>query len=125
MFSKTADPTSAPPSPPRSGGSNANRSVLGPDLKITGEIASTGTVEVLGEIDGNLAADMLTIGNGGRISGSVRATTVEVQGTLEGKVDSDSFTMRASSRVAADVTYSTLVIESGATIEGRFSKPKG
>lgn len=127
MFSKTADPTAAPSSPPspsRPGGNNASRSVLGPDLKITGEIVSSGTVEVLGEVDGNLTADTLTIGTEGRISGSVRAGTVEVKGRLDGKVDSNTFTMRASARVAADVSYVSLVIESGATIEGRFSKPK-
>jgi cytoskeletal protein CcmA (bactofilin family) len=121
MFSKTADPTSAPR--PATGG-NASRSILGSDLKITGEITSSGTVEVMGEIDGNLSADTLTIGQEGRISGSVNAKTVEVKGKLDGKVSSDSFTMRASSQVTADITYMSLVIESGATIEGRFARPK-
>lgn len=124
MFSKSADPTSAPPAPPRSGGSNASRSVLGPDLKITGEVASKGTVEVMGEIDGNLSADILTLGGEGRISGTVRANTVEVKGRLDGKVEAKSFTMRASAQVTADVTYDELTIETGATIEGRFQKPK-
>lgn len=124
MFSKTADPTSAPPRP-AAGGGNASRSVLGPDLKITGEVTCSGAVEVMGEIDGNLSADILTVGTEGRISGSVSANAVEVKGKLDGKVASDSFTMRASAQVQADVTYSTLVIESGAQIEGRFARPKG
>jgi cytoskeletal protein CcmA (bactofilin family) len=122
MFSKTADPTSAPPSP--ASGGNASRSVLGTDLRITGEITSSGALEVLGEIDGNLTADTLTIGPEGRISGSVNARAVEVKGKLDGKVTSETFTMRASAQVAAEVTYSALVIESGAQIEGRFNRPK-
>ena len=122
MFSKTADPTSAPPSPVAGG--NASRSVLGPDLRITGEITSSGALEVLGEIDGNLTADSLTIGAEGRISGSVNARSVEVKGRLDGKVTSENFDMRASAQVAAEVTYTTLVIESGAQIEGRFLRPK-
>ncbi len=128
MFSKTADKTAdqtaAPPIPQRQPGSNAGKSLLGSDLKITGEIISSGTVEVLGEVDGNIAADTLTVGNDGRISGSVRATTIEVKGRLEGKVDSQTFTMRATSQVAADISYAALIIESGASIEGRFTKPK-
>ena len=32
--------------------------------------------------------------------------------------------MRATAQVAADVTYATVVIESGAQIEGRFSLAK-
>ncbi|RXL76515.1 polymer-forming cytoskeletal protein, partial [Citrobacter sp. AAK_AS5] len=38
------------------------------------------------------------------------------------KIATQDFTMRATAQVAADVTYATLVIESGAQIEGRFSK---
>ncbi|MBE2275056.1 MAG: polymer-forming cytoskeletal protein [Rhodobacteraceae bacterium] len=124
MFSKSADPTSAPPIPARSGGSNVGKSVLGQDLKITGEVVSSGVVEVLGEVEGNLSAETLTIGNDGRISGAVRANSIEVKGRLDGRVDSESFAMRSSAQVVAEITYSTLVIESGARIEGRFSSPK-
>ena len=49
---------------------------------------------------------------------------IEVKGHVDGKITTDSFTMRATAQVAADVTYSTVVIESGAQVEGRFSKPK-
>lgn len=124
MFSKTAEPASAPPNPPRRSG-NASRSVLAADLRITGEITSSGEVEVLGEVDGNLAAGTLTIGAGGRLSGSVRAATVEVLGQLDGKVDSESFVVRSTARVTADIGYSDLVIESGARIEGRLTRPQG
>ncbi|MFE3839461.1 bactofilin family protein [Pseudogemmobacter sonorensis] len=123
MFPKTADQTAAPPIPARNPGSNAGKSVLGTDLKITGEIVTSGAVEILGEVDGNIAADALTVGHEGRVSGAVRATNVEVRGRLDGRVDSESFTMRSTSQVLADVSYTSLVIESGAQIEGRFSKP--
>lgn len=128
MFSKTSDPTSAPATPavarPSAPGSNSARSVLGPDLRITGEITSSGSVEVLGEIDGNITANGLIIGQEGRVKGTVTAHTVEVKGKFDGKVTCESFTLRASSQVKADVTTASLVIESGAQIEGRFLKPK-
>lgn len=135
MFSKTADPTGASaPTPgttpaatprPAGAGSNTARSVLGADLRITGEITSAGSVEVLGEIDGNITAKGLIIGQEGRVTGSVKADTVEVKGRLDGKVTSESFTLRSSALVKADVTTATIVIESGASMEGRFLKPKG
>ena len=132
MFSKTADPTPTPPPgvprPAATGsntGSNTGRSVLGADLRITGEIVSTGSVEVLGEIDGNITAHGLIIGQGGRVKGSVKADTVEVKGTLDGKVGFESFTLRSSAVVKADVTTAGIVIESGASMDGRFLKPKG
>ena len=130
MFSKPAEPTpgTAPATPaprPATSGSNVARSVLGADLRITGEVSSTGSVEVLGEIDGNITAQGLIIGQEGRVTGSVKADTVEVKGRLEGKVVSASFTLRSSAQVKADVTTDTIIIESGATMEGRFLKPKG
>ena len=125
MFSKTSDPTSAPSVPrPTAPGSNSARSVLGADLKITGEITSSGSVEVLGEIDGNITANGLIIGQEGRVKGSVTAHSVEVKGKFDGKVSCESFTLRASSEVKADVNTTALIIESGAHIEGRFTKPK-
>lgn len=125
MFSKTSDPTSAPTVPrPSAPGTNSARSVLGPDLRITGEVSSSGSVEVLGEIDGNITANGLIIGQEGRVKGSITAHTVEVKGKFDGKVACESFTLRATSEVKADVTTAAIVIESGARIEGRFIKPK-
>ena len=125
MFSKTSDPTSAPSVPrPSAPGTNSARSVLGPDLRITGEVSSSGSVEVLGEIDGNITANGLIIGQEGRVKGSITAHTVEVKGKFDGKVACESFTLRATSEVKADVTTAAIVIESGARIEGRFIKPK-
>lgn len=125
MFSKTADPTSAPLPRPTLGTSSGNRSVLGPDLKISGEISSAGAVEVLGEVDGTISAQSLTIGAEGRMTGDVSAEVVEVKGRLEGRVASQSFTLRAAAQVTADIGYTTLIIESGAQIEGRFILNKG
>lgn len=124
MFSKSADPTAAPAPRPSGPGQNAGRSVLGSDLRITGEITTTGSVEVLGEIEGNLAAHGLIIGQEGRVKGSVQAATVEVKGKLVGKVACDSVMLRSTAEVKADVTTSGIVIESGAVMDGRFLRPK-
>ena len=126
MFSKPADPTAAPAPRPTTGGnlSSNNRSILSSDLRIVGEITSTGTIEVLGDIEGSVSAQGLIIGGEGRVTGQVSAETVEVKGKLEGRVESQNFTLRAAAQVAADVSYTTLIIESGAQIEGRFTKSK-
>lgn len=127
MFSKTADPTTTPaPAVPRPSaqGANAGRSVLGADLRITGEVTSTGSMEVLGEIDGNLTAQGLVIGQEGRVKGSVTANMVDIKGKLDGKIACDSLTLRSTAEVRADVTTAGIVIESGAAIDGRFLKRK-
>jgi cytoskeletal protein CcmA (bactofilin family) len=128
MFSKTPDPTTSPtttPQPAQNRGASGNtKSVLAQDLRIIGEISSTGTIEVLGEIEGNLSARGLVVGIEGRMTGTVSAETVEVKGRLDGSVATHAFALRASAEVAADITYTTLIIESGARIEGKFSLNK-
>ena len=78
MFSKT-DTTSAPPRP-ASQTNGSNRSVFSSDLRVTGEVSSLGTLEVLGEVDGNVTARGLIIGAEGRVSGTVQSETIEVRG---------------------------------------------
>lgn len=126
MFSKSPDPTPAGtmPAVQNRAPNGQTRSILAQDLRITGEISSTGTIEVLGEIEGNLTARGLVVGAEGRMSGTVSAETVEVKGRLDGRVATHAFALRASAVVAADITYTTLVIESGAQIEGKFNVNK-
>lgn len=123
MFNKTADQTSAPNASPPARASST-KSVFSSDLKITGEVTSAGDIEMTGEIDGNVIARGIVVGAEGRMNGTVKAETVEVKGKLDGQVSAGSFMLRASAQVAADVAYSSLVIESGAQIEGNFSKLK-
>lgn len=122
MFSKPNDPASAPTRP---AASNAGKSILAADLRISGDITSSGTVEVMGEIDGTITARTLTIGTEGSVKGDITAETTEVKGTIDGRVKTQDFTLRATARAKADITYTTLTIDSGAEIEGRFSRNKG
>ncbi|MDZ4093441.1 MAG: polymer-forming cytoskeletal protein [Paracoccaceae bacterium] len=101
------------------------RSVLAADLRIKGDVTSQGTLEVMGEIEGTLTAQNLIVGAEGRVKGAVSAETVEIRGRTEGKISCAALILRAAASVKADVSYTTLIIESGAQIEGRFSRPKG
>lgn len=121
MFSKPDQPA---PAAPRPASPNAGKSVLGSDLRITGDVSSTGTVEIHGVIDGNISARGLVIGPEGAVKGTVSAETVEIKGRFEGRASTESLTLRATADVQADVTYATVSIESGAQIEGRLTKAK-
>jgi cytoskeletal protein CcmA (bactofilin family) len=125
MFSKTQDDrgmADAGASAARAG-RGGQRSILASDLRIDGIVATEGALEVHGRIDGEVAADSLILGDDGTVTGKVRANTVDLRGTLTGEIASDRLTLRASARFEADATCATLVIEAGATVEGRFSRP--
>jgi cytoskeletal protein CcmA (bactofilin family) len=100
------------------------KSILSADIRLSGDLTSSGTVEVLGEITGDVVAQTLIVGGEGKATGTVRAETLEVRGKLEGKASCVSLTLRAAAQVTAEVNYETLVIESGAQIDGRFAKAR-
>ena len=116
------DPGSRPASrPPSPGG----RSVLAADIRLTGDLTSTGTVEILGEIVGDITAQSVVIGGEGHVQGTVRVDNLDVRGRLDGQAICGTFTLRSAAQVMADIVYDTVVIESGAQINGRFSLKKG
>ncbi len=100
------------------------RTVLAADIRLSGDLGSTGTVEILGEVTGDVTAHTLIVGVEGQLKGSVSAETVEVRGHLDGRVSCVGFTLRSSAIVAAEVNYESLVIESGAQIDGKFKQAK-
>ncbi len=102
----------------------AGRSVLAADVKIKGDLTAQGTLEIMGEVDGKITARALVIGGEGRVKGVVSAESVEVRGVLDGRISCTNLILRAASQVKADSTYSSLVIESGATVAGRFTLAK-
>jgi cytoskeletal protein CcmA (bactofilin family) len=100
--------------------SPSGKSVLASDLRITGDIVSKGSLEVMGEVDGSITAETVVISHEGAVNGSIDAKTVDLRGNLTGKVNSGTLTLRSAATVTAEVTYSDLTIESGAQVEGSF-----
>ena len=119
MNTKAAE-TDTPPRPPVRPNVPGGRTVLASDIRLSGDLSSSGTVEILGVVIGDVTAQTLIVGAEGQLKGSVSAEAVEVRGHLEGRVSCVGFTLRSSAIVGAEVNYETLVIESGAQIDGKF-----
>lgn len=98
-------------------------SILAADLVVTGVVASEGTIEVHGTVDGEIAAATINIGQSGQIKGKVQAGQLDVQGNVSGQVAVGTLTLRAASTLEADCQSNRLVIENGATVQGRFNRP--
>ncbi|MFN3936445.1 MAG: polymer-forming cytoskeletal protein [Gemmobacter sp.] len=100
------------------------KSVLAADLRITGVVATEGSLEIHGAVEGEVAAAALVVGHDGTVGGKVRAGQAELLGQMNGEIVCDTLVLRGAARMQADATCKTLVIESGAEVEGRFSRPK-
>lgn len=107
--------------PPRQSAASTGRgpSVIGPDLLIVGNLHSKGEVHIEGEIQGDLQAGRLIIGQNARVTGSLIAEDIVVQGTVNGSVRGLRVALHGSSKVEGDVYHQSLAIEQGAYFEGK------
>ena len=93
-------------------------SLLSAGVLVTGDIASAGEVQIDGIISGDIRCAKLTIGETGRINGSVIADECLVHGEVIGHIRSDAVTLSRSAHVEGDVLHDTLAIEQGARLDG-------
>ena len=112
---------SAPPRP-RPASESGPKSVIGNDLKIIGQglkIFRQGTLQVDGEIEGDVGGAEVIIGERGKVSGTVAAERVIVRGTISGVIRGATVTLQSSSHVEGDIHHMSLAIEQGAEFDGR------
>ena len=107
-------------------GENATKSVIGNDLKIIGQglkIISQGTLQVDGEVEGDVRGSEVIIGEKGRVTGTVAAERVIVRGHISGVIRGVTVTLQSSSKVEGDIHHMSLAIELGAEFDGRCRRP--
>jgi cytoskeletal protein CcmA (bactofilin family) len=94
-------------------------SVIGPDLKISGNLSSDGDVQIEGVIEGDVRATNVVVGERASVTGSVLAEEVVVRGHVMGSVRGRRVMLQASCHVEGDVFHQALSIEQGAYFEGK------
>lgn len=97
-------------------------SFIGEGLRLAGDLRTEESLQVDGEIEGDVQCSSLVLGERGRIDGSVVAGDVDVLGQVQGAISGQRVRLRSGSHVAADIRYQTLVIEQGAAFEGRAQR---
>lgn len=121
MATPAGSPT--PPRPAasstRAGGDRSAPSVIGPDLIITGNLTSKGEMQIDGEVQGDIRATNLIVGERARITGTIVSDEAIIRGQVMGSIRSRRVMMQASSHVEGDVYHTTLAIEQGAYFEGK------
>jgi cytoskeletal protein CcmA (bactofilin family) len=103
-------------------GEVGQKSVIGNDLRIIGQglkIISEGTLQVDGEIEGDVGGAEVIIGAQGKVTGTVAAERVIVRGTISGVIRGAVVTLQSSSHVEGDIHHMSLAIEQGAEFDGR------
>jgi len=97
-------------------------SVLSSDLTVTGNLKTTGDIQVEGVVEGDIRAHLLTIGESATIRGEVVADDVVINGRIVGRVRGLKVRLTSTARVEGDIIHKTIAIESGAHFEGSVQR---
>ena len=125
MFSKEkkARAPGAGTAPGRTDKANGSAlSFIGPEVVISGDIATEARLHVDGRIEGDVRCTTLSQGEAGTIAGNIVAEEARLAGLVDGTVTARNLILGPTARVTGDVAYETLSIESGARIDGRFAR---
>lgn len=93
-------------------------STLGPGLLITGNVVSTGAVQIHGRVIGDIHAARLMISKGAVVEGKVTAQEAVIDGTFKGTIYGNSVKLQATAVVDGEIFKQSLVIEQNAQFEG-------
>ncbi|WP_027259077.1 MULTISPECIES: bactofilin family protein [Leisingera] len=123
----TPAPTAAPAAPVSDYKASAPKakpaaSLLSSDLHITGNVKTTGDIQVEGTVEGDIRAHLLTVGETATIKGEVTADDVVINGRIVGRVRGLKVRLTATARVEGDIIHKTIAIESGAHFEGSVQR---
>ena len=97
-------------------------SVLSNDLVIKGDVRTSGDIQIDGEIEGNISAHLLTVGEGATVRGECIADDIVVNGRVVGRVRGLKVRLTSTARVEGDIIHKTIAIESGAHFEGAVQR---
>lgn len=97
-------------------------SILSSDLLITGNIQSSGDIQVEGQIEGDIRSQTLIVGETATVKGEIAAHEVIVHGRVVGRLRGTKVRLSSTARVEGDIVHKTIAIESGAHFEGSVQR---
>ena len=107
---------------------NANEkqspTIIGAGCKLTGDIKTDHTVQIHGTIVGNINAETVIIGRGGKVTGKVIATNLFLHGTLDGPATVNTANMYSAAQMTGTLSYYTLNITGNTALECKLTRRK-
>ncbi|WP_290736667.1 polymer-forming cytoskeletal protein [Amaricoccus sp.] len=93
-------------------------SVLSSDITISGNIRSSGDIQIEGNVEGDVRSQVVIVGEAATIQGEIVAEEVVVHGRVVGRLRGIKIRLSATARVEGDIVHKTIAIENGAHFEG-------
>jgi cytoskeletal protein CcmA (bactofilin family) len=116
----------------KSVGSSQSRTdtLIGADLRVEGNITSTGVLRIQGDVQGDVSCDAdsggtIVVDKSGNITGAIKAPHIVVSGHVAGPLHSlESIEIQEGACVVGDAFYKEIDIQAGGVLEGTLT-PRG
>jgi cytoskeletal protein CcmA (bactofilin family) len=105
---------------------DSNNTVIGSDVMLTGNLKSSGNVQINGKVKGKIQtkSDIL-VGESAVIEGGVKANNVRILGRLHGNIETkEDLEISPTGRVFGDIVSKNLIMQKGGTITGKIIMDK-
>jgi len=94
--------------------------IIGPESTLKGDLASKGTVRINGQVEGNVSADSLIIGEEGCLTGDAAVREIIVIGRVVGTIHAtDAVEIQHKAEVCGDIFAARITIAEGGRFDGR------
>lgn len=98
--------------------------IIGAGCKLTGDIKTDHTVQIHGNVVGNVTAETIIIGRGGRVTGKIVATNFFLHGALDGPATVNTANIFSNAQMTGVLSYFTLNITGNTGLECKLAKRK-
>ena len=100
-------------------------SLIGANSGFKGDIDTKGTLRIDGNMEGNVNADWIIIGEQARVKGDINARGIIVGGKIEGNLRAKEIVeIKSKGQVIGDIYTIKLTVVEGGMFEGRSSMAK-
>jgi cytoskeletal protein CcmA (bactofilin family) len=118
---ETPQPAAASPAPTARPQTPGRASVIGPSIRIKGDLTGKEDLVIQGQIEGEvrLRANNVTVGKEGRIRADIHGRSVHVEGEVKGHLFGEQeVVIRASGKVQGNIVSPRVVLENGSNFKG-------
>lgn len=98
--------------------------IIGAGCKLTGDIKTDHTVQIHGHVVGNITADTVIIGRGGKVIGKIVANDLFLHGSLDGPATVNTANVFSNAQMTGVLSYYTLNITCNTGLECKLAKRK-
>lgn len=101
--------------------------LVGKGTVIEGSIETSGTIRIEGKVTGNVTSrSKVVLGPLSSVLGDILALNADIEGEVKGNLEiGELLTLKSTSVVEGDIQTSKLVVEPGATFNGKCSMGNG